>query len=246
MISDTNSSNSDQRFKFLLIAIASLCAVAGFVYWQVSREDAPSSVLAYQRLAPPSKSILESVAATAGVAFDPSTLPSLPANHPATGNASSSLPSVGEMAGRLRARLEVEGGGSVQGWFLLGRTYMELKQYDEAVAAFDRAREMAPDEPGIMVSLADALSMQADGAYDDKARRMIERAISLNPADQNARWMAGNIAIQQGDPASALAIWRDLLPELEDSRRDQLSLQIATVDARVSGSAAAMKVVREM
>lgn len=246
MIFNYKNSRFDQYFPIGLLIVAVLCGLAGFIYWQVSRPETPSSVSAYQRLVMPSTGILESVAASVGVDFEPGSFSALPVGHPQSRASGVSLPSVDEMAQRLRRRLDSQEIGDVQGWFLLGRTYMELKQYGDAVAAFERAEELAPNNSGVLVSLADSLSMQAGGAYSEQARRLIERARQIDPDNQNARWMAGNIAVQRGDTTSALLIWRELLPELEDQRRDQLALQIATVDSRVSLSADAMKVSQDM
>lgn len=222
-----------RSLKMTLAAIATLVALTILVL--VMMPNAPTDLTGPKTLQPLSKSkdVLEIIADSAGVEYSGERTQSLPPNHPPTNSMqSSALPSVGEMAINLRQRLEAEpSGGSPQGWYLLGRTYMELKNYNEAVYAFEQTLAQAPEHLPAMVSLADALSMQAGGAYSQKARDLINQALEIDPTNQNAKWMAGNIQVQQGNPQAAISLWRELLPLLEGERKQQLQLQITTVEA---------------
>lgn len=59
---------------------------------------------------------------------------------------------------KLRDHLR-ETPGDIQGWMMLGRTMLTMKNYKEAEAAFTKADQLAPGNPAIMVDLADAIAM---------------------------------------------------------------------------------------
>ena len=61
-----------------------------------------------------------------------------------------------EMEARIKQRLQ-QNPEDIEGWFLLGRTYMARQRFDEAVTAYQRSNDLLPNEPGIMFALADAL-----------------------------------------------------------------------------------------
>ena len=49
---------------------------------------------------------------------------------------------------------------NAEGWFLLGRTYMRLQNYTQAVYAFEHVVGLLPDETAGLLSLADAMTMR--------------------------------------------------------------------------------------
>lgn len=86
----------------------------------------------------------------------------------------------------------------------LARVYMSTGQYDEAVAAFAELYKLAPDEPAVLIQYADALAMTQDGKLDGQATILIQRALTLDPSNVTALWLAGVAADQAGDPRRAL------------------------------------------
>ena len=69
------------------------------------------------------------------------------------------MPPVDELVEQLRERME-ENPDNAEGWFLLGRTYMRLQNYPQAVDAFENVVELLPDETAGLLSLADAMTMR--------------------------------------------------------------------------------------
>ncbi|TSA42801.1 MAG: c-type cytochrome biogenesis protein CcmI, partial [Methylotenera sp.] len=45
------------------------------------------------------------------------------------------------------------------GWALLGRSYLEIKRFDEAVKAYEKAEKLIPDDPQLLADYADALAV---------------------------------------------------------------------------------------
>lgn len=74
--------------------------------------------------------------------------------------ASSDLPDVDTMIGRLAARLE-HAPDDVEGWRTLGWSYLNTDRAGAAVAAYERAARLAPDRGDITQALAEARAAAA-------------------------------------------------------------------------------------
>src|SRR5690606_3276245 len=112
-----------------------------------------------------------------------------------------------EAVSQLRAELE-RNPQQPEGWVLLGRSLSVQGDHAGARDAYARALELVPDEPALMVELAQA-SAQAhpQHLFDDEAVALLERAIALQPANQRARWFLGVAQRQRGQDADAVATW---------------------------------------
>lgn len=100
-----------------------------------------------------------------------------------------------------------------RGWFVLGKTMMEKREFDEAVTAFQRTLDLVGDkEAGVLFSLADALSMQKDGIMAGEPEAMIEQGLKIAPQDPTGLWLAGLAAEQRQDYRSAFDYMNALLP----------------------------------
>lgn len=174
------------------------------------------SVLLYQYLGSPSLITAESNTA------------------PTTGHGNTATAgSMAELAIKLRQRLEEKTPDDANGWFLLGRTYMTMKDYPEAAQAFDKAYLLLGDQPGVMLALADALTMTQPGTPNNRAAELVEKALALEPNNTTALWMAGLNAADRGEYMKALRLMQKLHPLLADSPQDQQQLeqQISRVSA---------------
>lgn len=123
------------RVMYAVIAVAVLAVLAGAggLYMQLSRRAAggPESPPPAAAMTPP----------------NPAAMASAPGQE--------ALPTVDVAAARMAQRLK-EKGGSGDEWALLGRTYVELKRYQDAVDAYARALEKMPGNPMLQAEQADA------------------------------------------------------------------------------------------
>jgi cytochrome c-type biogenesis protein CcmH len=150
------------------------------------------------------------------------------ANNVAAGHGNTSeLPPLGELVGQLRERMEANP-ENAEGWFLLGRTYMRLQQYPDAVYAFEHVVELLPNETAGLLSLADAMAMREGGRVGVRAVELLERALQIDPNSVTALWLLGNAAADRGDTAAALGYWRRAHPMLADqpAMQSELGLMI--------------------
>jgi serine/threonine protein kinase/cytochrome c-type biogenesis protein CcmH/NrfG len=67
---------------------------------------------------------------------------------------------------------------NVQAYLKLGRAYLNLKNFDEARATFQRVTELKPDSPDAYFNLGYVYAVKADYAY---AERMYRKAAELSP-----------------------------------------------------------------
>lgn len=136
------------------------------------------------------------------------------------------------MVGGLRARLETAP-DDLEGWILLARTLKTLQRFPEALDALQRAHALAPDDPFVMVELAEArIFTSADGRIDVASVSMLKRAVELDPAQQKGLWLLGIAAAQAGELDRAIGYWESLLALLEPGSPVAQSVQTQIDEAR--------------
>ena len=120
------------------------------------------------------------------------------------------LPSVEEMIQRLTARL-IRNPKDSEGWRTLGWSYLNIGRFQEAAEAYARAIELDPDIAEVRGDRIEALVAAADGIVTSEAKTAIEDTLKLDPKNVQARFFLGLAEEQEGDKASALAEWTELL-----------------------------------
>jgi len=120
-----------------------------------------------------------------------------------------------------------------EGWALLARSHAAQGNLTRARDAWARALELAPDEPILLTEAAQARAQaHPQNLFDDEAVALLERAITLQPDHQRARWFIGVAQRQRGEDANAAATWEALLPLVDANTAASLKVQIN--DARAA------------
>jgi cytochrome c-type biogenesis protein CcmH len=133
--------------------------------------------------------------------------------------------SVDSMVERLAQRLQQQP-DDAEGWYTLGRSYMVMERYPEAAAALERVLALIGDEPGIMLSLADALTLSQGGSMAGRPAELVEKALALAPDSTTALWLGGLAAEERGDYALAAERWRKLEPLLAGQPESQERVRV--------------------
>lgn len=107
---------------------------------------------------------------------------------------------------KLREHLR-ETPGDIQGWMMLGRTMLTMKNYKEAEAAFTKADQLAPGNPAIMVDLADAIAMVQGQDLSGKPWELVQKALKIDPTNWKALMMGGTDYFNRGDYRHAVMYW---------------------------------------
>jgi cytochrome c-type biogenesis protein CcmH len=150
------------------------------------------------------------------------------------------------MVGKLRERL-VEEPGNAQGWGMLARSYSVLGKPTEAVAAYEKAIALTPDDAAMLADYADSLALRNGRKLDGEPAKLIERALKIDPDQPKALALAGTAAFDRRDYAGAAKAWERVLatnpdhpfaPQLRDSVNEarQLAGMPALPAAAASGS----------
>lgn len=119
-----------------------------------------------------------------------------------------------DLAAQLRERLEAEP-DNPEGWAMLGRTYMRIEQYQEAVYAYRRLAELdrgtAEDRANAWGLAAQAAFFASQGEMNDRVRGIIEKARELNPDEVNALGLLGIHAFGQEKFREAIGYWQRIV-----------------------------------
>ncbi len=122
-------------------------------------------------------------------------------------------PDMEEMVSSLVERLENEP-NDLNGWKMLGRTYMTLGDYTNAITAFEKAVQLESSQNAqTLVELGSAI-LSNDGANNGVSGRsaaLFESALALEPNNPQALFYGGIAAVNRGDNELAASRWEKLL-----------------------------------
>lgn len=120
-------------------------------------------------------------------------------------------PDIAQMVSSLAARLEQQP-DDVNGWKMLGRSYVTLGNFPAAVTAYQKAVELeAALNAQTLVDLAVAIA-QADGQQlTPRAVSAFENALAIDPNHPEALFYGGIAAFNRGDISAAADRWERLL-----------------------------------
>jgi cytochrome c-type biogenesis protein CcmH len=113
---------------------------------------------------------------------------------------------IAAMTEKLAARLK-DKPDDVEGWTMLGRSYMVLEKPAEAVAAYAQAVKLRPEDAGVLADYADALAVQNGRDLAGEPTKLIERALKADPDNLKALMLAGTAAFNRADYALAVKHW---------------------------------------
>ncbi|HJO74754.1 MAG TPA: tetratricopeptide repeat protein, partial [Rhodospirillales bacterium] len=99
----------------------------------------------------------------------------------------------------------------IKGWLLLGRTYLTISEFDDALEAFRRATELSDRRPDIVASYAEAMVVAEDGRITARAKKLFTDILATDPFDPKARYYLGLEQAQTGNISGALQTWTDLI-----------------------------------
>jgi cytochrome c-type biogenesis protein CcmH len=97
----------------------------------------------------------------------------------------------------------------MQGWLMLGRSYIALERPEDAVTAYDHAHRLGKNADAAL-GLGEALSMRAGGDITPDAAQLFEEALNLSPTNAKALLYGGFAAAIRGDKALARDRWQAL------------------------------------
>jgi len=140
--------------------------------------------------------------------------------------------SLEQVAQQLEARL-ARGKGDLEGWMMLGRTYIVMGNFQRALEAYTQAYTLTSGQNvDAMLGYAEARVLVNESEFEGEAGQLFERAVAMAPDNGKALWYAGVTAFRKQDLATARERWAALReiggpPEIMEI----LNTRIAEIDA---------------
>ena len=143
---------------------------------------------------------------------------------------SQGIPAVGEMVATLAARLQ-QNPDDLEGWLMLGRSYVSLERFVDAREAYQRAYLMTGGQNlTAALGYAEAMALVDRSTLSGEAGVLFETALKAAPQNPKALWYGGMSAAAKGDMKLATDRWRRLLDQdLPDPVRQVVQQQLASL-----------------
>ena len=141
------------------------------------------------------------------------------------------------MVARLARKLEGDP-QDLNGWLMLGHSYVVLEQFPLALRSFERADRLAGGKNAdALVGEAEALTMSDETELDGRAGRIIEQALVLDPNSGKALFFGAAAAVRRGDLALGKERFQKLLSmNPPEAIRPILQQQIDGLERRMAGA----------
>lgn len=123
-----------------------------------------------------------------------------------------------------------------KGWILLARSQNALGRYTEAVAAYERAIQLVPNDSLVLADYADVLVAAKNGRFDGKPYEIILKALKLDQNNMKALALAGTAEMRLGNRPASLKYWQKLQTLVVKDSEDYREVQ--AIIAEVSGTPA--------
>ncbi|MDT3705493.1 MAG: c-type cytochrome biogenesis protein CcmI [Thiobacillus sp.] len=115
-----------------------------------------------------------------------------------------------------------------EAWVMLARSYVFVGRWPDAVAAFEKAAALLPQEASVLTGLAEAQAMASNGVLSARSMELVQQALALDPNDTKGLELTAVHAFQEQDFATAAASFKrlhDLLPPDASYAREILDAQ---------------------
>lgn len=157
-------------------------------------------------------------------------LDAMPASHAGAHMGEGAMPDVGKMLGSLEERLKASP-HDIDGWLMLGRSYVVLGRYADAIGAYEKGAGLNPDVPALLFAWADTLAASQGGNFGGKSLELLQQGLAMDPQNPMGLWLAASAAMQAGNTAQAVQHWNTLLPLLPEGSPDQQEVRTLILQA---------------
>ncbi len=108
------------------------------------------------------------------------------------------LPGVEEMVIALAEPLQ-DNPNDLSGWKMLGRSYLQMQDFQAAITAFERAVEIEGGQNGqTLADLGEAILLSDGRTVTGRAGELFENALAVSPNNQKALFYGGMAAVERG------------------------------------------------
>jgi len=106
-------------------------------------------------------------------------------------------------------------------WWMLARSYTELKRFPEAAAAYEHLVGMVPNEAQLWANYADVYAMaHGQTLQGEEVDRLISKALEVDANNVTALALAGSAAMERSDYVTAITRWQTLVDQMAPDSPD--------------------------
>ena len=120
-----------------------------------------------------------------------------------------------------------------EAWGMLGRTYKAMHKFEESANAWERAYQIAPQDPAILVDYAEARGLVARGDLSGEPTTLINRALEIDPNHGKGLALGGTAAFASGDYQLAIDRWSALMRANVGDQQLFDTLQSGVAEAKI-------------
>jgi cytochrome c-type biogenesis protein CcmH len=128
-----------------------------------------------------------------------------------------------KMVDALAAKLEKDP-GNLEGWAMLGRSYMVTGRFADAAKAFDKAGAAMEASSEMMLQVAELSAELNQGRVEGRGRELLQRVLKAEPQNPQALVLAGTDAFFRSNFADAVRHWEAVLALLPPGSPDAQNL----------------------
>jgi len=165
-----------------------------------------------------------------------------PASVAATTAEGQNPPALEELLPQMEERLNQQP-DDIEGWRLLGRSYLSVGDFGKARSAFEKALALDENDVPTLAQLAESIAMAQQGDLSGEPLEYISRANEMDPDNEHALWLLSIARQQVGEHESALEGF-DRLADQAQGNAEALAtieqMRIRSVEA-LSGTSPAEK-----
>ena len=120
-----------------------------------------------------------------------------------------------------------------QAWGMLARTYQAMHKFEEAANAWERAYQINPNDPAILVDYAEARGLTVGADLSGEPTELINRALEIDPDHGKGLALGGTAAFAAGRYQLAIDRWTRLMKaNLADAQLME-TLQAGIAEAKI-------------
>ena len=146
---------------------------------------------------------------------------------------------INAMIAQVRQKLENEP-DNIDSWVILARTHYTLRNFQEAVAAYEKLSVLVPYDADMLADYADALAMSQGRNFAGKPMELVQLALKIDPTQWKALAMAGSEAFERKDYRGAVEYWQRLQDTAPAESPIRQRIQASIDEARSLGGTPAL------
>lgn len=122
---------------------------------------------------------------------------------------------VESLAGKMKANP-----GDPKGWRLLARSYAALGRYADSAKAYGEAARRGGEDADVLSDWAESLALAQNQVISGEPEALARRALALDDRHPKALALVATAAVERGDFAGSLALWRRLYAQFPPTSED--------------------------